>query len=153
MKFLFDCGTRDPLASAGIFVLRVSIGAMMAIGHGWGKLVKFQDGVQGFPRPAIWPLSQMSHEVSKAFAVFAELGCGALLVLGLATRPAAFMLGFTMVVAAFQIHASGPWFLPGAGAKEPALLYLAVCLTLIFTGAGNYSLDRALGPGGKKKRW
>lgn len=125
----------------------------MAIGHGWGKLMNFQDGAQKFTVPALWPFSQMTSPVSKAMAVFAELGCGALLVLGLATRPAAFMIGFTMVVAAFQVHASGPWFMPGAGAKEPALLYLAACLTLIFTGAGNYSLDRALGPGTKKKRW
>jgi putative oxidoreductase len=86
----------------------------------------------------------MSHPVSLMATIGAELGAAALIVLGLATRPAAFVLGFAMVVAAFQVHGGGPWFLPADGAKEPALLYLFACVVLIITGAGKASLDSAI---------
>jgi putative oxidoreductase len=143
-KFFFDCGTRDALASAGLFVLRLGFGLMMAIGHGWSKIGKFEMLKDDWTIPQLWPFSLMSHPVSLMATIGAELGAAALIVLGLATRPAAFVLGFAMVVAAFQVHGGGPWFLPADGAKEPALLYLFACVVLIITGAGKASLDSAI---------
>ena len=140
-RFLFDCGTRDSLASTGFLVLRVTFGLMMLIGHGWPKLGKFEALKDGWAVPAIWPLSTMSPPVSLIATLVAEIGCAGLLVLGLATRPAAFILGFAMLVAAFQVHGGGPVFLPADGAKEPALLYLFPCLVLIVSGAGRWSAD------------
>ena len=70
-------------------------------------------------------------------------------------RPAAFVLGFTMVVAAFDVLGSAPWFMgPGvAAAKEPALLYLIPMIAIILSGAGAYSLDAGLYKEGKRRRW
>jgi len=143
-RFLFDCGTRDAVASTGLLVLRLGFGLMMALGHGLPKLQKFEALKDGWTVPSLPPLSFMSSPVSLMATIAAELGAASLLAAGLATRPAAFVLGFAMVVAAFQVHGSGPLFLPGEGAKEPALLYLIPCVALICSGAGAWSLDRLL---------
>ncbi len=140
--FLFDCGPRDAGTSLGLLILRVGIGLLMFFGHGLGKLQDFAEKSKGFPAPDFFPLKYMSSPVSLGATIFAEVGCAVLLVLGFATRPAAFVLAFTMTVAAFNIHAAGPLFMSGgAGAKEPALLFLLPCLALLLSGAGSLSVD------------
>lgn len=145
-KLLFDCGTRDPAASAGLFLLRCGIGLMMLIGHGIPKIQRFAELKEHWTIPHIWPLSHMNEPVSLMATIFAEVLASTMIVLGLMTRPAAFVLGFAMVIAAFQVGGQGPWFLaPGAqGAKEPALLYLLPACVLILTGAGSWSFDAGI---------
>lgn len=140
-RFIFDCGTRDTLASGGLLVLRVGFGLMMLIGHGWSKVAAFEEKKDGWPVPGIPPLSYMSPPVSMMMTIFAEVGCAALLVLGLMTRPAAFIFCFAMLVAAFQVHADAPFFMGSGPSKEPALLYAIPCLALIISGAGRWSAD------------
>jgi len=154
-KFFFDCGTRDVTASAGILVFRVLTGLMMLIGHGYPKLRDFSTMKEKFPIAEIFPLSHMSREVSLSACIVGEFVAAALIILGLSTRPAAFVLGFTMVVAAFQIHGGAPWFFgPGVEvAKEPALLYLIPMIALIFSGAGAFSLDAGLYREKRSRRW
>ncbi len=41
--WMFHAGSHSGAASLGLFVLRVSAGLMLAVGHGWGKLVAFAD--------------------------------------------------------------------------------------------------------------
>ena len=152
-RFLFDCGTRDPLASTGLLVMRAGFGLMMMLGHGVPKLQNYQTYLEGWSTvPAIWPLSKMSMPMSLMSTIGAELVCSGLLVLGLMTRPAAFILGFAMCVAAFQVHGGGPWFLPGQGAKEPAVLYLIPAFVLIITGAGQWSLDALVATDKRRRR-
>lgn len=155
-KFLFDCGTRDATASLGILFLRVATGLMMMIGHGIPKIQKFDVMKESFKVPDFFPLSFMSPFFSLCATIGAEVGCAALIVLGLATRPAAFILAFTMIVAAFNIHASGPFFLaPGAiGPKEPAILYLIPAIAILLAGAGSFSFDAVLHKGGRRRsKW
>ena len=153
-KFLFDCGTRDATASLGILFLRIGTGLLMLLGHGIGKIQGFADKKDGFPVPDFFPLKLMSNPVSLMATIGAEVGCSALLILGLATRPAAFILAFTMVVAAFNIHASCPWFMAGGpGSKEPALLFLIPAIAILLTGAGQYSADASIYKEGRRKRW
>jgi putative oxidoreductase len=154
-KFLFDCGTRDPNAAGGLLALRVMTGAMMLFGHGIPKLMAFGKIKDGFPVPDFFPLSFMSPPISLLATIFAEVVCALCLILGIATRPAAFLLGFAMVVAAFNIHAGAPWFIgPGVtSAKEPALLYLVPMLAIIFTGAGLHSLDARIIKDSRRRRW
>lgn len=152
-RFLVDCGTRDPLASSGLLVLRASTGLMMLFGHGipkwrnYGVMVEQWDTV-----PALWPLSYMTAPMSLMAAIAAEVFAAALIVLGLCTRPAAFMLGFAMVVAAFQQHAHDPFFFKGGAAKELAVLYLVPCFVLIITGAGQWSLDGTFSHDKRRRR-
>lgn len=153
-KFLFDCGTRDSTASLGILVLRVGIGLMMMVGHGIGKIQTFAEKKDGFPVPDFFPLKYMSNPISLMATIGAEVGCTALLILGLATRPAAFILSFTMIVAAFNILANAPLFIPDAiGPKEGPLLYLIPALALLLTGAGQYSFDANILKEGRRKKW
>jgi putative oxidoreductase len=141
-KFLFDCGTHDPLASSGLLVLRLGAGLMMMFGHGIPKWQKYSEIVADWNTvPALWPLSYMTAPMSLMAAIAAEVFASALIALGLMTRLAAFVLGFAMCVAAFQFHGASDWFLPAPGAKEPAVIYLLFCFVLIITGAGQWSLD------------
>lgn len=142
-KFLFDCGTRDGTASFSILVMRVMIGLMMLIGHGIGKIQKFEVLKQSFYVPDFFPFSYLSPQASLCISIGAEIGAALLLILGLATRPAAFILGFNMVIAAFAYHAEAVWF-TGHGisvAKEPAILYLIPLIGIILSGSGVVSLD------------
>ena len=147
-KFFFDCGTRDATASFGILILRVTTGLMMILGHGLPKLAKFDAMKDTFFRPDWFPMNLMSQPVSLMAVLAAEIGAAALLVLGLATRPAAFILSFAMVVAAFDMHRLDPF-----AEKELALVYLLIGVVIIFTGAGSYSLDSALHKESKRRRW
>jgi putative oxidoreductase len=107
---------------------------MMATGHGWEKLLTFGVRSGSFPDPL-----GVGSELSLGLAVFAELLCSIFLVLGLATRLAAFPPLFTMLTAALVIHADDPW-----SKKELALLYAIPFLTLLLTGGGSYSIDALL---------
>jgi len=76
-----------------------------------------------------------------------ELVGGGLFLLGLFTRPVAFILSGMMAVAYFQFHAPhGFWPIVNKG--EPAALYCFVFLFFAAAGAGPISLDAML----KRKR-
>jgi putative oxidoreductase len=115
--------------SAGLLVLRVGMGVMMAFGHGWGKLAGFGESADKFADPY-----GLGSPVTLSLAVFA---CSLALALGLLTRAAVIPLIVTMLTAAFMIHADDPF-----GRKEMALMYLAPFVTILITGPGRYSLDR-----------
>ena len=125
---------RYAAASVGLLLLRLGFGLMMMLGHGLSKLTGFAEKSGEFPDPL-----GVGNSLSMALAIFAEIGCSILIVLGLATRVAAIPLIITMVVAVFVIHGSDPW-----PKKEFAMLYLVPFLTLVFTGAGRFSLDAAI---------
>ena len=65
------------------------------------------------------------------------------LIVGLMVRPAAAALAFAMLVAVFAVHFSKGFFLDKGG-YEYALALLALSVSLVFSGAGRASLDRAL---------
>ena len=153
-RFLFDCGTRDTTASIGLLFLRVSVGLMMLIGHGWGKVKNFAGIKDDFPVPDFFPLSWMSPPVSLMATIGAEVVCAGLLVLGLMSRISAFVLGFTMVVAAFHVQAALPFFYspPDAlRAKELAVMYLIPAVAIVLAGGGAYSLDAAIVKEGRRR--
>jgi putative oxidoreductase len=138
-KRLADPGVESVGASIGLLLLRLAAGGMMAGAHGWTKLAAFGDRAGSFKDPLGDPLGLGPHVMFGAL-VFAELLCAALVALGAFTRVAAFPLVVAMSVAAFVAHADDPF-----GKKELALLYLGVFTTLLFTGAGRFSLDARLG--------
>jgi putative oxidoreductase len=123
---------RTRLRDVGLLILRVWPGSFMLAAHGWGKLSKFSASPVKFPDPL-----GVGATLSLSLTVFAEVGCAALIVVGLATRLAALPLVITMLVAALVIHGDDPW-----SKKEFALLYAAPFAALLFTGPGRLSLDR-----------
>ena len=71
-----------------------------------------------------------------------EIGGGLLILIGLFTRPVAFILCGFMAVAYFMAHASqGNALLPMLNHGEPAVLYCFIFLYLVFAGAGAWSVD------------
>ena len=134
---LLDCGPRDRSTSLGLLLLRLAVGGMM-LSHGIPKLMNFASKKDGFPDPL-----GIGHMGSLVSAIGAEVGCAALLVIGLGTRLAALPLVFTMAIAAFVVHGGDPW-----AKKELAVLYGLAFLVLFFTGAGRFSIDgRRVSPG------
>lgn len=76
-----------------------------------------------------------------------ELVCGALIALGLLTRPAALLASGTMVVAYIQFHWKGDIglrFFPIVNKGELAAVYALLFLSFGCSGGGRYSLDRVL---------
>ena len=74
------------------------------------------------------------------FAGFLELVGGAFLLVGLCTRPVAFILAGQMAVAYFQVHApKSIWTVVNGGAS--AVLFCFIFLYLSAAGAGPWSVD------------
>ncbi|MDB5679571.1 DoxX family protein [Sphingomonas bacterium] len=119
------------------------------------------------PIPATWSpqllsllrivagLAFMAHGISKFFGIppfpmplnglltvagALELVGGALILIGLFTRPVAFVLSGQMAVAYFMFHAPKGFF-PSANMGEAAMLFCFIFLYLAAAGAGPWSVD------------
>jgi len=73
-----------------------------------------------------------------------EVAGGALMLVGLFTRPVAFVLSGEMAVAYFQFHAATGGIWPTINGGVSAALYCFVWLYFSAAGAGPWSLDAAL---------
>ena len=112
-------------------VLRIVAGFLI-LQHGSQKLF----GVPG-DKPAVALQSMMG------VAGVVEFFGGLLLLLGLFTRPAAFILSGQMAVAYFMAHAPrGP--LPILNGGELAVIYCFVFLYLAAAGGGSWSVDHCV---------
>jgi putative oxidoreductase len=117
-------------APRALSLLRIITG-LMIIQHGMGKII-------GFP---VYPAYANVQPFSLIGAAgFIELIGGALLILGLLTRPAAFILSGEMAFAYFIGHAP-KGFLPLINGGTLAILYCFTCLYLACAGAGPWSID------------
>jgi putative oxidoreductase len=121
-------------ADFALLLLRLWLGLSMLLLHGWGKLTDFSAKAAKFADP----IGIGSH-ASLGLAVFAEVGCAALLIVGFLTRFAALSLAITMAVAFFLVHKSA---LSGAQSGELAFIYLAGFLALVFAGGGKFAFER-----------
>ena len=113
-------------------LLRIVIGFTFSL-HGFQKLFGFFGGMGHGAR---------AHFFSQMWLA-GTLECfgGLLILLGLFTRPVAFLLCGEMAVAYFKSHfPHGFWPITNGG--ELAVLYCFVFLYLMTTGAGPLSLDR-----------
>jgi putative oxidoreductase len=127
--------SKDQATNISLLLLRVTFGGLMLINHGWGKMLKlFGEGPIKFGDPL-----GVGVEASLGLAVFAEVVCAFLLVIGLFTRWASVPALITMLVAAFIVHSSDPF-----GDKEAALLFAVPYAVLMLMGAGRYSVDGLL---------
>ncbi len=133
---------REALTNLGLFILRASFGLQLALLHGLDKLQNFSQRAGTFPNPI-----GLGPKYSLIGVIGAELVCGLLLAVGLASRVAALGIAFALGVAAFVQHGGDPW-----KRKELALLYFTAGLAFALTGPGRFSLDAVVarrGGGGK----
>jgi putative oxidoreductase len=115
-------------------VLRI-VTALVFLEHGTQKLL-------GFP-PASRPQPELFSLMGVAGVL--EIGGGILLLLGLFTRPVAFVMSGFMAAAYFIGHASRDFF-PVNNGGDAAILYCFVFLYFVFSGPGAWSIDKARTP-------
>lgn len=126
-----SCGRLQVVASYLQSVLRI-VAAFILIPSGTMKL---------FSWPAPLPEGVTASFLSQVwFAGVLETFGGALLLLGLFTRPVAFLLSGMMAVAYFQFHAPGG-FWPSMNDGTPAVLYCFIWLFFAAAGGGPWSVD------------
>jgi putative oxidoreductase len=89
------------------------------------------------PLPAFDPTSQMG------IAGLLEVTGGVLLILGLLTRPVAFLLAGEMAVAYFQVHFPQSPF-PTVNNGVPAVVFCFLFLYFAFAGGGAWAVDAAI---------
>jgi putative oxidoreductase len=109
-------------------LLRI-MAALLFIAHGTSKLFG-------------WPSAGMQPPLMSLFGLAAiiEMAGGILLVIGLFTRPVAFIMSGEMAVAYFMAHSPKDFF-PINNAGESAVLFCFVFLYLVFSGPGAWSID------------
>jgi putative oxidoreductase len=117
--------------AVGLLLLRVGFGGFMAVNHGWPKLMGFSEKSAKF---ATWLPTPGPFNLS--LAIFGELVCAALIVIGLGTRVAAVPAVITMLVAALGAHSDDV-----LGDGEHALLFAIGFAAIGLLGPGRYSLD------------
>jgi putative oxidoreductase len=122
----------------GLTVVRLITG-LIFIAHGSQKIFEMGlDGVAGgFAQMGI-PMAGILGPM----VAFLEFFGGFALIAGLLTRLTSFGLGATMVVAILQVHLANG--LMGQGGFEFPLSLLGATVLLALTGAGKWSLDRAI---------
>ena len=111
-------------------ILRIMSGLLL-LQHGTAKYLHFPAAAA--PPNFVW-------NSMPGFAGMIELVGGVLLVLGLFTRPTAFIASGMTAVAYFYAHAPNGFF-PILNRGELAVLYCFVFLYFVFSGAGAWSVD------------
>jgi putative oxidoreductase len=134
MKDIFATNTSVGALSTGLLVLRVGTGLSVFLKHGWEKLSGYSTMVQHFPDPI-----HIGAHASLAYALLSDGICSVLVVLGLATRPAAVVILINLLTAFIFVHHAA-FFVRGGGA-ELIWSYMIALTTLIITGPGRFSID------------
>jgi putative oxidoreductase len=114
-------------------LLRIVAG-LLFMAHGVVKMFGFPAGA----KPGAQELMTLF-----GFGGLIELVCGALIAIGLFTRPAALLASGEMAVAYWMFHApSSPY--PAVNGGDAAILYCFFFLYLVAAGPGAFSVDRAI---------
>ncbi len=145
----------------GLLIFRVLVSLSLFIHHGWEKVSGFSGMSQHFMDPI-----HIGVVPSLLYATFADGICTLLVIVGLATRTAAFFILVNLAVVYFIVHnALGLAFLnaapaampggapggmppmPGGGGDhlELVFVYMASYILLTLVGGGAFSLDRWIG--------
>jgi putative oxidoreductase len=116
-------------------LLRI-VTALLFMEHGSQKLLGFPAGDHGSPElfSLIW------------FAGFLELVGGFFILIGLFTRPVAFLLSGEMAFAYWMAHAPKAFF-PALNGGDGAILFCFIFLYFAFKGPGAFSADAMRGAG------
>jgi putative oxidoreductase len=120
----------QPYTAQLLSALRIMSG-LLFLQHGTTKYLNFP----------VSPMNNASPLTMGGAAGLIELVGGVLIVIGLFTRPTAFILSGTMAVAYFYAHGSKGFF-PLLNGGELAVLYCFVFLFSAAAGGGAWSVDR-----------
>ncbi len=137
MKPFFLLNSSNFFSSKSYLILRVSTGAFMCYFHGWSKLISDSDRWNRLGLTLTQWIGFENLSTPLGFmATFAESIGSIFIVIGLMTRPMAFLLFFTMLVASAKKLSQ-----TGFGGSELPLIYLIISFFILFNGSGKYSID------------
>jgi putative oxidoreductase len=132
----------ERLEPLGLLAIRAGFGLLLALNHGWSKVVGAYGLVfLGQEWPFVQGVGEMGFPLPVFFAICAALAeflGGLLLALGLFTRYAAIFVTINMSVAVIRHLLTNMRF-------ELAALYLIAAVYLLIRGAGRLSLDSIMG--------
>ncbi|OQW55811.1 MAG: DoxX family protein [Proteobacteria bacterium HN_bin10] len=127
-------GFLDRFSAPLLSVLRI-VSALLFIAHGTAKLFQFPATEMFAQAPPVGDLMWIAGVL--------EAGGGALLLLGLFTRPVAFVLSGMMAVAYWMAHfPQSPYPIQNGG--DAAILFCFVFLYIAAAGGGAWSADKLL---------
>jgi putative oxidoreductase len=126
---MLSTGALDRFSPYALAVLRI-VSALIFLEHGTQKIFGFPP--QTGPAPPAFSLFWIGGIL--------EIMGGLLLLIGLFTRPVAFLLAGEMAVAYWAFHAPRNLF-PAVNGGDAAILYCFVFLLFVFTGPGAWSVD------------
>ena len=118
-------------AGEALSLLRI-VAALLFLLHGSSKLFNFPPFPMDLPAPGtlLW------------IGAILELIGGLILLVGIFSRPVAFILSGEMAVAYWMFHAPQSTF-PSANNGEPAILFCFIFLLIAAAGPGSWSLDES----------
>lgn len=132
--WIFKSTITKNMNSLALLLVRLVTGSLM-LTHG---IMKYQLLMApGHPKFAD-PIG-LGESATLVLAVFAELVCSILVLIGFATRLAVIPPMITMIIAIFVVHTHD-----GLEKQELPALYLLIYVLLLITGSGKYSLDRLI---------
>ena len=129
-------------------IIRVMLGIVM-FPHGAQKLFGLFGGY-GFSGSMGFFTDKMHIPAFFAFLAIMAEGLGSMgLIIGFLTRVAAFGILCNMIVAIWMVHWPNGFFMNWFGTQkgegfEYHLLAIAICLSLLISGGGKWSVDRAI---------
>jgi putative oxidoreductase len=133
IRSVFTTDTAGRATSVGLLLLRVLAGLSLFLKHGVEKLTGYSTMVQHFPDPI-----HIGPHAGLAYALLSDGICSVLVMLGLATRPAAFVILINLLTAFFLVHHAAFF---SNGHVELVWVYISVFSALLITGPGRFSLD------------
>jgi putative oxidoreductase len=138
------CASLDGYADLGLLIIRIGLGLMFVLYHGWPKLIGGHDEWRQTGRAVAYIGIHNGYTAWGFLVALLECGGGVCLVLGFATRPVTMALALEMCVAAVWSYFrhfpfGGGWSL-AAHPFELAIVFLG----LFFVGPGKHSIDSQL---------
>jgi putative oxidoreductase len=135
MKKLISTTYSDNAFNFAMLLQRVVVGLMLLIAHGLPKISNFNEMSRTFFDPF-----QIGHRNTLLLSIFAEVFCSMLLVLGLFTRIAAFIIVLNLSCAVFLYHKGQP-----LRNVELGIIYLTSVFSILLLGPGRVSVDGMMG--------
>jgi putative oxidoreductase len=129
-------------ADLGLLCLRWITILAMVLKHGTEKLMTFS-AVRDKMLAHHAYVQALGVTPSLACATFADGVCGILLLVGIATRWAALAVLVNLLVV-WTVLEHVQFFGSGKDHAELVVAYIGAAATLLFTGAGRYSIDRII---------
>jgi putative oxidoreductase len=135
MKKIFSTRYSETAFDLSMFLLRAGFGLFLFLKFGLSKMMKFEEMQNDFADPF-----HIGHTLSLLLVIFAEVFCSVLLVMGLLSRLASFVLVILFIVIIFVVNKDSP-----VKENEKAFLYLFAFLTTLLCGPGKWSIDKLIG--------